>query len=160
FNKATHLPDFLNSYDYARMYNEALANDGRPEAYSEADLEAYRTGSSPYYFPNINWYNEVLRETAPITNYNISSRGANDNVRYFGLLNFLNNSTLLLKGGDMSENSENSSYKRYNFRTNVDVDLTSSLSASLTLAGSVEDKANPVGDNTRSLFNSLARIAP
>ena len=154
------LPDFLGSYDYARLYNEARVNDGLPEVYSTEDLEAYRTGNDPYFHPDVNWYNELLRKKAPVTNYNLSFSGGSSSVRYFGLLNVLTDQGILIRSGDRSENSTNSKYNRYNFRSNIDIDLTKNLGMSMMLAGSVEDKANPVANTTASLFSTMASLPP
>jgi TonB-dependent SusC/RagA subfamily outer membrane receptor len=75
FQQPTRLPDFLGSYDYATLYNEALKNDGvATPKYDATALEAYRTGSNPQLYPNVNWYDEVLRKTAPIANYNFNGK--------------------------------------------------------------------------------------
>ena len=58
----------LGSYDYARLYNQALENDGLAPRYDEATLNAYRDpNSNPYLYPNINWKNELIKKTAPLT---------------------------------------------------------------------------------------------
>lgn len=160
FHTASRLPQFLNSYDYARLYNEGLKNDGRTPLYTDADLEAYRTGSDPYFHPNVNWYDEVLKKTAPIANYNLNFRGGNSTVRYFVLLNAIQSNGLYKNAGDMADESVNSRYSRFNFRSNVDMTLTKRLSASLTLGGSVEDKTNPAGNTTGDIFSSLATLPP
>ncbi len=157
---ALRLPTFLNAYDYARFYNEALVNDGRPILYSNEDLEAYRVGSDPYLFPDINWHDQVLRKNAPIGNYQLHLKGGDQRVKYFVLLNALHNHGLYRNTGDISENSVNSTYNRYNFRTNVDVNITKRLSATLLLGGSVEDKANPASRDTWPLFDLMASVPP
>ena len=46
FQQATHLPKYLGSYDFARLYNEAQLNNGVTSVkYSDADLAAYKNGS-------------------------------------------------------------------------------------------------------------------
>lgn len=160
FHTATRLPQFLGSYDYARLYNEGLKNDGKSPVYTDADLEAYRTGSDPYFHPNVNWYDQVLKKTAPISSYNLNFKGGNNSVRYFVMLNAVMSNGLYKNTGDMVAESVNSQYARYNFRSNVDINLTKRLSASLTLGGSVEDKANPGGTTTGGIFNSLATLTP
>lgn len=160
FHTASRLPQFLGSYDYARLYNEGLKNDGKAPAYSDTDLDAYRTGSDPYFHPNVNWYDQVLRKTAPISNYNLNFKGGNSSVRYFVLLNAVISNGLYKNTGDMVAESTNSTYSRFNFRSNVDINLTKRLSASLTLGGSVEDKSNPGGTTTGAIFNSLATLPP
>ncbi|CCH00409.1 TonB-dependent receptor plug [Fibrella aestuarina BUZ 2] len=160
FHTATRLPQFLGSYDYARLYNEGLKNDGKAPLYTDTDLDAYRTGSDPYFHPNVNWYDQVLRKTAPISTYNLNFKGGNSSVRYFVLLNAVMSNGLYKNTGDMVAESVNSQYSRVNFRSNVDINLTKRLSASLTLGGSVEDKSNPGGTTTGGIFNSLATLPP
>lgn len=160
FHTATRRPQFLGSYDYARLFNEGLKNDGRPPLYTDAALETYRTGSDPFFFPNVNWYDEVLKKTAPISNYNLNFRGGSSTVKYFVLLNAIRSNGLYRNVGDEDKESINSRYSRFNFRSNVDVQLTKRLTGSLTLGGSVEDKANPAANTTGSFFNSLAVLPP
>ena len=160
FTQATRLPRFLNSYDYARLYNEALANNGQPPKYTDADLQAYQDGSDPVFHPDVNWYDEVLRKTAPVSNYNLSFRGGNSTAKYFVLLNNIGSQGLYKNFGDQDDESSNSTYNRFNFRANLDINLTKRLSATLLLGGTVEDKANPYQLNTTNLFNTLATLPP
>ena len=160
FQQAHRLPQFLDSYDYARLYNEGLKNEGKAALYTDTDLDAYKTGSDPLYHPNVNWYDEVLKKNAAISNYNLNFRGGSSNVRYFALLNYVSNNGLLINAGDRDPESANSKYGRFNFRSNVDIDISERLSASLTLGGTVEDKSNPAGLTTSGLFGTLATIAP
>jgi TonB-linked SusC/RagA family outer membrane protein len=156
----TDLPAFLGSYDYAKLYNEALMNDGLPEHYTAEDLAAYKDGSDPYFHPDVNWYDQVLRKTSPTSAYDLNFTGGSDNVKYFVLLNMLNQQGLYKKTGDLSDNSINSNYWRYNFRSNVDIKLSDNLSAIFTLGGVVEDKSNPDNNNTSNIFNRMSLIAP
>ena len=77
----TRNPEFLNSYEYATLYNEALANDGKPALYSADDLEKYRTHSSPDTHPDSDWFS-VLKKSAMVRNYSISATGGTDKIRY------------------------------------------------------------------------------
>ncbi|MBC7893299.1 MAG: TonB-dependent receptor [Sphingobacteriaceae bacterium] len=160
FHTASRLPQFLGSYDYARLYNEGLVNEGKAPLYTDTDLEAYRTGSDPFFRPNVNWYNEVLKKTAPISSYNLNFRGGNSTVRYFVLLNAIRSNGLFVNAGDMNEESVNSRYSRFNFRSNIDITITKRLTASLTLGGTVEDKTNPAANTTGGIFSSLATLPP
>ncbi|HGJ66650.1 TPA: SusC/RagA family TonB-linked outer membrane protein, partial [bacterium] len=157
---AYRLPQFLGSYDYARLYNEALVNDGKPAFYSEADLEAYKKGDDPYFHPDVNWYDEVLRKYATITNYNLNFSGGDNTVKYFVLLNNVRNSNLYRRTGNESDFSINGIYNRVNFRSNVDLNITKRLSAALTIGGTVVDKTNPYDGNTDRIFRSMAIIPP
>jgi TonB-linked SusC/RagA family outer membrane protein len=160
FHQASRLPQFLGSYDYARLYNEGLKNEGKAPLYTDAALQAYQTGSDPNFYPDVNWYDQVLKQNAAISNYNLNFRGGNSSVRYFALLNYVSSNGLLINAGDKDPESSNSQYGRFNFRSNVDIDITKRMSASLTLAGTVEDKTNPADSITSGLFGTLANVAP
>lgn len=86
WQKATELPDFLPSWEYATYYNEAMRNMERQEAYSAEQIQKYRDGSDPDNYPNVNHLKWLLesgsgfqqRHTAGIqggsgsTTYNLS----------------------------------------------------------------------------------------
>ena len=154
------MAEFLGSYDYARLYNEGLKNDGKAEFYTPDQLEAYRTGSDQYLYPNVDWHKEVLRKSAPMSNYNLNFQGGNETIRYFVLLNILNSAGLYKKVAKDATETTNSRLSRYNFRSNIDVNLTKSLMARLTLGGTVDDKANPAGNDTKSTFDLMATVPP
>ena len=158
FNQAQYLPKFLNSYNYASLYNEALNNDGLPLRYINADLEAYKNGTDPYFHPDVNWYKQILRKAAPVSSYNLTFSGGDNYVRYFVMLNALNSQGLFDNFGDQNEESSNSKYAKYNFRTNLDVNLTSRLSAEFKIAGSVEQTKNPNNYTTGGTFSLLASL--
>src|SRR5690606_18342984 len=67
--QALKRPEPLNAHQYAYLYNEALLNVGRQTVYAQEDFEAFKTGSAPYIFPDVNWYDAVLKENNPITKY-------------------------------------------------------------------------------------------
>lgn len=160
FQRATPYPKALGSYDYARLYNEALENEGKPLKYTDADLEAYRNGSDPYFHPNVDWAKEVLKETARVSNYNLNFRGGSESARYFVLLNVFQNEGLYANTDPKRKESTNAHFLKYNFRSNVDIDITKRLGASLYLAGRIEDRYSPAGVSSGTLFNQLLLTPP
>ncbi|MBD1432190.1 TonB-dependent receptor [Sphingobacterium sp. DN00404] len=151
------LPSFVGSFDYASLYNEALQNDGLSPRYTDQDLEAYRTGSDPYLYPDVNWYDEVLRKSAPQRDINLTFSGGGNTARYFVLLGY--NRTEGLYDNTDSKRIENSNadFQRYNFRANVDMQLSQYVTASMDLGGRVEDRAFP-NFNGGDLWNNMARF--
>src|SRR5690606_9626115 len=49
-------PKFLNAYETASLVNEAYANDGLQQLFTEDDLQAFKDGSDPYGHPDVNLY--------------------------------------------------------------------------------------------------------
>lgn len=164
-NQAQYLPKFLNAYNYSTLYNEALTNDGLAPRYTADDLTAYQNGSNgsgrpSVFHPDVNWYDQVLRKTAPVSSYNLTFGGGDKFVRYFVMLNALTSQGLFKKFGDQNEESSNSGYEKYNFRTNLDISLTQRFSAEFKIAGSIEQTENPNNYTTGNTFNLLAQLPP
>lgn len=154
------LPDFLPSYDYALFFNEALVNDGYEPQYSENDLAAYKNGSDPFFHPNVDWYDQTLKDAAPISKYNLAVSGGSNIINYFVLLNILNREGLLKKTTNLSDFSSNSNYTRYNVRTNINANISKKIFVDFKLGATITDKSNPVDFNTQSLFDLISSIPP
>lgn len=143
FQQGIRMPEYLGAYDYATLYNEALGNEGKAPLYDETALEAYRTGSNPLLYPDVNWASEMMRSLSPVANYHLSASGGSQTVKYFVLFNGVNNAGLFKNPETATEYGKKYRYSRYNFRTNVDLRLTPRLTSSLIIGGSVEDKYTP-----------------
>ena len=88
------LPEYLNSYEYAKMYNQARENDGLPPLYSTDEIEKYRTGSDPILYPDVDFYGMFLNNQMSITRANMQYSGGNEKTRFFAHLGFKNNGGL------------------------------------------------------------------
>jgi len=144
WQQSTNLPKPLSAFDYATLYNEALANDGKAPVYTAADLQAYRDHSDPVKHPDVDWYNEILNKTSPLTRYNLNTYGGSNNARYFVALDYLTQDGLYKTSSENTYNT-NVDYKRYIIRSNIDVDITPRLLLNLNLFGSIENGNAPGG---------------
>ena len=156
------LPNFVESFKYASLYNEALSNDnGRvwTPQYSEADLIAYRDGTDPLFHPNINWYDQTLKTTIPNYEANLTFDGGSKTVKYFIALGYLNTPKLFKDNIDAEESrlKNTGAASRYNFRSNVDIILNKVFDASISLGGSIQDRSFP---NFSNFFDVLALTPP
>lgn len=156
WQQPTRMPKFLGAYDYARLYNEALVNDGLPAKYSEEALAAYQSGSDPFLHPDVNWYDEVLQESAPISDYSVTFSGGTPSAKYFVLLGHMRNQGLYANTDPDRKINSNADFRRYNFRSNLDVQLSGGVSASLDFGGRIEDRSFPNFNGTE-LWDNLAR---
>lgn len=161
FQQPLRLPEWLGSYDYANLYNEALANEGQAPVYGAEALEAYRTGNSPLLYPDVDWYDEIFRSMSPLYVYNLTASGGINSVRYFVHFNGVNNYGLFRNPSLVNDFARRQSFSRYNFRTNVDVILSKRLTASIILGGSVEDKVTPgVNESSWNIIDLAATVPP
>lgn len=138
----TRMREYLNAYDYATLYNEALKNDGRAALYSPADLDGYRTGSDPYRYPDVDWTKTLLKDQAGFSRYTLDAEGGNRSTNYYVTLDYLD------QGGLFRESSENaystnSTYRRYVFRSNLETRINSRFKVFLNLFGRVRTGNEP-----------------
>lgn len=149
------VPDYLNAYDYATLYNEAQLNDN-PDltrddlTYSEEDIEKYRNHSAPYTHPDVDWNKEILRNNAPIQRHSVSMSGGSKNIKYFTSFGVLN------QDGSIP----NLNYKSYTYRVNIDADITKTTKLSLNLSGIKENRTYPgvtgQGLDRAGIYSSVA----
>ncbi|WP_316766461.1 SusC/RagA family TonB-linked outer membrane protein [Pedobacter frigiditerrae] len=147
-------PKFLDAFKYASLFNEALINDGRQPIYTASDLDKYKNGTSPFTHPNVNWADEILKNFAPVSRQNINARGGNKTTRYFVDLDYLNQNGFLITDKTINTYETNNSFKRFSFRSNIDVDLTESTLLSLNLFGRIRNGNQP-GSTVASIYSAF-----
>lgn len=125
----TYSNTFLGSYESLKLIKELHLNDNNAAAladhiYSDEALEHYRTGDSPYLYPDVDWYDQMYKKSSMIQQYNIDVQGGTDKVKYFVAIGYTDQSGLL-KDVPKSEDFNNDYYlKRYNVRSNFDIQIT------------------------------------
>lgn len=155
--RAIDLPQVMNAYDYTRNYNKALMNDGLPIKYPNPEL--YKNSGNDPLHPNVNWYDEVLKQNSIIQNYNLSFKGGSPKARYFVLMDHTNFTGLYKNAKELDKDfGTNAEYKRFNVRGNVEIQISKNLSVQAQLSGITEDKNTPAGFTANSLFTNLLRI--
>ena len=129
------LPNLANAATYANAVNEALNNDGLPARYSSYDIADFQSGAHPYLYPDVDWWGEALRDHGSTNELNISFSGGTKRVQYYVLANY-SNTNGLLDNTDLNEGySTQALNNKLNFRTNLDVDVTSTTHLKLNLLG-------------------------
>lgn len=153
-----NVPDYLNSYDFARLYNQAALNDNpdlEPDElpYSDEDIQKYKDHSDPYTHPDIKWYESIIEPNALQTRHSVSMTGGSDKFRYFMLLGYLDQ-----QGIYRSDN-----LTRYNGRINIDADVTKTTTISATVAGDFGHRSRPGTGNAKDdggIFSLVVYLPP
>ena len=115
--------DMVSAYDYASALNIARVNDGNAIAYTDAELQKFKDGSDPFVYPNVDWKNEVFRNTANETNAFVSMYGGAENVQYYSQLDYTD-ARGLYKNPDQGDWNSQLKYSKANIRTNVDFQVS------------------------------------
>ena len=150
FKRPTKLPEFADYVTAMSMWNEAVANDMAwdhliPESKISAWKDAYAMGNyGPYndYFPQVNWFDEIIKPWGVSQQYNLNIRGGSNFAKYFVSFGYLNEGDIFRsEKNEMFDPSFN--YKRYNWRANIDFNLTKSTTLSINLAGMQGNRNQP-----------------
>jgi len=154
-------PKFLDSYHTATLVNEAYVNDGLNPVFSKADLDAFKAGNDPYGHPNVNWYREIMRPYSLQANSNLDISGGSSHVKYF-----ISGGAFTQNGSirNFSTNSDgvnsNYFYRRYNVRSNLDIQATKNLSLRLDATVRIGDINQPYGLNAIGSIYDFSKIHP
>ena len=142
WSQPTRIPEFLDSYRYAIAENEYRANfTGEQPRWLDEDIEKFRTGSSPLTHPSTDWLNTIFKDWTKQHNHSVSLRGGSEKVKYFV------SGQYLYQDGNFHEGTD---YNQFQYRSNLDVQVTDELTMSVDLSYRLEDKdlIAPTGNNT------------
>lgn len=158
-------PEFVDGYTYALMKNEALRYDGLEPQYNQIALDAFRDGSRPDLYANTDWMGEALRNNTTNHQLNLSFRGGGKSLRYYALINYKNDQGILNENLTRFSDRYDAQMKKYdlNARINLDIDLTSSTTATLSMFGLLREENRPrtsEGNIFSYLYNTPSAVFP
>ncbi len=140
------LPKTLDAFTSASLLNEAYGNVGQSPAFTQAELEKFRDQSDPLRYPDFNWFDYITRDYYPQTQHNLNVSGGTKRVKYFVSGGYLFEDGILERFDNPYGYQTTPNYSRYNFRSNVDMQLTEDLDISVRLGGRLERRYAPAGD--------------
>jgi len=131
------LVEQTGSYEFARFWNmkQEMDHVTNPKLYfTPEQIEAYRTGSDPIMYPNMDWKKYIFHNLYLQSQNNVNISGGNDNVQYFVSVGYTYQNGLLKElPGQLYDN--NYRYNRYNYRANIDANLTKTTTMKLGVGG-------------------------
>ena len=142
FTNFTKVPEMLSGVDYMMLYNESRRNSGLSEVYSREQILKTESGLDPYLYPNVDWIDKIYKNVSSVSNVNLNISGGSDLVRYYLSASFYN------QGGQYNVKKENGydpnlNYKRYDFRSNEDVNITKTTLLQMNLSAIMTDSRYP-----------------
>lgn len=149
----TKVPEMANSVELAQMYNELKGYD----YYSADEIEKYATLYDPDLYPNVDWLKTIFKDYTYNQRVTANISGGGAIARYFISGSFYHEDGILRTDGNTY--AGNPSYKRYNFRSNLDINLSPSTVLSLTLGAALEQKRSSSEDLDNIWFYAF-KITP
>jgi TonB-dependent starch-binding outer membrane protein SusC len=155
FNQPTVIPDMADAATYSTMLNEiayyANTAGGRNQKYSDADIQKYKDGSDPWGHPNTDWFGECFKKWSAQNYQNISISGGTDNMKYY--------LSLGTKYEDAYYKHSATSFRQYDFRTNIDGRVSKNIDLSFDVSGREENRNFPTVSQG-NIFRMLIRGKP
>lgn len=139
----------LGSYQSLSLLKEYLANTGSnpaavdPRLYSDSALEHFRLGDDPYHYPDVNWYDALVKKNTLIQRNNVNISGGTQDVKYFVSLGYLFQNGILQDVPKQEDFNNNYYLKRYSLRSNIDASLYKDLTLSLNFSGRFNEINSP-----------------
>ncbi len=171
--------DFADSYNYARMYNYATITDQITDTknaslwpgtsyiddyskysglkFDQQAVQHFRDNDMPRTYPNVNWVDETMKKAAWQEQVNVNVSGGTNRMRYFVSAGFLNQSSLFKTFSDNP--NETFKFNRYNYRANLDIDVSRYSTLSVTMGGRVENRTTP-GQGEDFIFRYMQGATP
>jgi TonB-linked SusC/RagA family outer membrane protein len=150
----------LDSYTTGLVMNEAYKNDNDwGNILSDETLEHYRVQDLPYIYPNTNWQDELLKKVDFSHKYNLNISGGTDYARVFASLSYLYDGDII-KTQKQPEYDPKYSFSRYNYRFNIDSDVTKTTLLTLDAGGFVSITNAPYETNSQRRYRPIYMLGP
>ena len=152
------LVDFVDGVKFMQIFNEASRNVGEEEKYSEDFINKTLTGEDPDLYPNVDWMNEIFRDFANDQKLNLNITGGSQHIRYYVSGAYLHQNGIL-RTDQMEDEKSKLKFDRFNFRSNVDIDLSKTTLFNLSLSGFYKEKRYP-GYSLSKIFDYTMAATP
>ncbi|MDT0675873.1 SusC/RagA family TonB-linked outer membrane protein [Autumnicola musiva] len=133
---------------YAQSVNAYARQRGQDPVYTDEQITNFENGTTP----TTDWINEVYKSNSSQERQSLTIRGGGEAVKYFISLG-----TAFQDG--LIRGDETSGFKQYNFRTNLDANITDDLTVSLDLLGR-EDIRSFLQSDDNTIYGNTIRAAP
>ena len=157
FTSPTKRPKMLDSARWAELYNEASST----KYYSDETIQKYREHSDPDLYPDVDWFDALFDDMAENQRVNLSITGGGDIVKYYVSGSFYNESSIYKNAGNIYGYDSSINYNKFNFRANIDLNLTKSTVLNVNLANIYEKSFGPgFGDNDNAIWGYTFNASP
>ena len=111
-------------------------------------------GFNPDLYPNVNWIDELLRKGSWSTRATLSMNGGGNTARYYVSGSYLDQQGMYKVDKALKDYNTNANFRRWNYRMNVDIDITKSTLLKVGVSGSLQ-KANDSGVGSDAIWTAL-----
>ena len=150
-NQPARLPQMADAATYATMLNEIDAYRDRTPRFSDEEIQTFGDGSDPWNYPNTDWFDAVIKPLSLQSQANLSVNGGSEQIRYFLSIGYT--------GEDGFYENSATRFDQYQFRANVDADVSDYINLQFGVLGRQEDRNFPTR-SAGNIFRALMRGKP
>lgn len=150
----TKVPDMLDAVQFAELWNAAAGS----EVYTPEVIQKYRDGSDPDLYPNVDWVDYLYKDLSFNERVNVNVTGGGSTAKYYISGGFYNEDGLFARD-NMKEYNTSVFYRKFNFRSNVEVQLHKYTKLNVNLATTFERKNEP-GTASSTIWGYAVKSAP
>lgn len=157
---AVRPPEQLGSYDVLTLGQSAIKNAGNyASVRDDSFIEEFRNPNrNPYLYPDIDWYDELVRDVGWENNARINVSGGTDFVKYFTSLSY-NHVGDIMKIDNVTDNYDpRFFFNKYGFRSNLDFSVTKSTKLKVDISGRSETQNAPNAAIARNSFDNVFKF--
>jgi TonB-linked SusC/RagA family outer membrane protein len=136
------VPEFLNAADHLTLLNDIRLQDDGSYFRDPAIIEKYRTGYDPELYADVNWLDAITKDFASNTRTTLDINGGSEKLRYSFILAHYNESGIIERDKTQEWNS-GLRINRFNMRSNVDVNVTSTTLLRFNIGGYLQNRVSP-----------------
>ena len=164
YNTRTITPEFVDGFQYANYLNEARITRNLGVLYQPVELDIIREGLDPDLYPNVDWQDLLLKDGAMSYRANLNLSGGGETARYYVSMAYTEDEGMYKTDNTLKKKYDtNANYKRWNYRMNVDIDVTKTTLLKLGIGGNLNKRNSPgIGDDKvwGQLFGYNALFTP
>lgn len=150
-----HMPQVASTGEWLDYYNEMVSQEGGSAPFTASDIANYTSGTSPDLYPSVNWIEESFRTLASTSKANISATGGSSKVHYYISAAYNDCNGLLAVDRSFSY-SPQINYRKFSFRSNVDIDLSKYTVLSLRISSQYRTTNSPVSSISTIMGDALS----
>lgn len=152
-------PEYSDGYTWAMLANEARVGRYETPIYTNEELAIIRNGLDSDLYPNVNWKDLMLKKGSPRYYSNINFSGGGDNVRYYVSGGYQKELGRYRTSSAENRYNTNATYERFNYRANVDMDITKSTLLKVSVGGWLVNQNKPSSE-VDDIWGSFAEYTP
>ena len=158
FTSPVKVPEMADTEQFIDYMNEVYVDSGSEPLFDAYAKEMHLSGEDPDLYPSVNWQDAIFKDQAMTQRINVNVTGGTKNVRYYvggsyyfedGLFNSLKKDSY----------STQMNFRKFNFRTNVDINVTKSTVVGMNISTQFTTRNSP-GHSLSDIYSYTLINAP